>query len=268
MLLQSFLIFSLLLVGQNKENNENDGRKDREGAKEARSCSACGCSFKHSEAVQQNCDNWRRAVLQETHAENRLQESVVRREPKLFYSSSVKLRRSESLKEDQGASTKLRRSGSLNKHEAKISKLESWILTRNAEATKLKRNDSLSKNEKTETNLMKRRLTELGKKARCSDKDGSGGCRTKRRAGAKTSSIKRRHTVGGTKDFDKVSWLQNQQRENDKENRKERRTSSPDLSSTRMADLLIEVVVRPRSIITIDRNLISRLLNVPLESQV
>ena len=254
-------------VYQNKENS-NDEKADSEDVKETRPCITCGCPLKHSDAVQQNCDNWRRTVLLETHPENRLQENVIRREPKLFYSSSVKLRRSESLKEEQGSGIKLRRSGSLNKHEPKISKLESWILTRNAEAIKLRRSESLTKNEKTETNLLKRRQMELNKKARL-DKDGSnGGGKTKRRTGAKNSSIKRRHTVGGTKDFDKVSWLQNQQRENNKENRKERRTSSPDLSSTRMADLLIEVVVRPRSFITIDRNLISKLLNVPLESQV
>lgn len=246
----------------NKENSELEEKTDAENVKEILACVTCGCTLKHTEAVQQNCDNWKRTVLQETHPENRLQENV-RREPKLFYSNSVKLRRSESLKEDS-AGTKLRRSGSLNKqHEPKISRLESWMLTKNAEAIKLKRSDSLTKSEKTETNLLKRRQMELSKKARA-DKDG----KTKRRGSTKNGSIKRRHTVGGTKDFDKVSWLQNQQRETNKENRKERRTSSPDLSSTRMTDFFIEVVVRPRSFVSADPNFISRLLNIPLESHV
>lgn len=206
-------------------------------------------------------------MLQETQAEN------TRREPKLWYSSSVKVRRSESLKEDTsgGGGRQLRRSGSLNKHEPKMSRIEHWMLTKNAEASKLKRTDSLTKSEKTETNL-KRRQIELmngsagAKKGSRGEKDG----KPRRRNGAgKSSSIKRRHTVGGTKDFDKVSWLQSQQqREKNKENRKERRTSSPDLSSTRVSDLLIEVVVRPRSFISADQNFISRLLSIPLESHV
>ncbi len=247
----------------NKENDNKCEKTDADDEKEKRSCATCGCSLHNSEMMQQNCDNWKRTVLQETHPENRLQENA-KREPKLFYSSSVKLRRSESLKED-GANAKLRRSGSLNKNEAKMSKIETWMLTRNAEAIKLKRTDSLTKSEKTETNMMKRRQMELNKKCRA-EKDGN---KLRRRNGtSKSGSIKRRHTVGGTKDFDKVSWLQNQQKDTNKENRKERRTSSPDLSSTRMADLLIEVVVRPRSVVSADPNFISRLLNIPLESHV
>lgn len=248
-------------VETNKENKELEEKTDAENEKEVLACVTCGCTLKHSEAVQQNCDNWKRSVLQETQLENRLQENI-KREPKLFHSNSVKLRRSESLKEDS-TGIKLRRSGSLNKHEPKISRLESWMLTKNAEAIKLKRSDSLTKSEKTETNLLKRRQMELDKKLRA-EKDG----KLKRRNGIKSGSIKRRHTVGGTKDFDKISWLQNQQREMNKENKKERRTSSPDLSSTRMTDFFIEVVVRPRSFISADPNFISRLLNIPLESHV
>lgn len=245
-----------------KENENKCENNEIENLKELRSCITCGCSLKHTEAIQQNCDNWKRTVLQETHSENRLQENV-RCEPKLFYSNSVKLRRSESLKGDT-SNTKLRRSGSLNKHEAKISRIETLMLTKNAEAIKLKRTDSLTKSEKTETNMLKRRQMEMNKKNRI-DKDS----KLKRRNGTnKNGNIKRRHTVGGTKDFDKVSWLQNQQREMNKENRKERRTSSPDLSSNRMTDFFIEVVVRPRSFVSTDPNFISRLLNIPLESHV
>lgn len=236
----------------------------------------CGYASKHTDKLQHHqqvpCggESWRRSVLQETQAEN------TRREPKLWYSSSVKIRRSESLKEDGGGGANgrlLRRSGSLNKHEPKMSRIEHWMLTKNAEASKLKRTDSLTKSEKTETNL-KRRQIELmngsaggAKKGGRSEKDSG---KPRRRNGAgKSNSIKRRHTVGGTKDFDKVSWLQSQQqREKNKENRKERRTSSPDLSSTRVSDLLIEVVVRPRSFISADQNFISRLLSIPLESHV
>lgn len=197
------------------------------------------------------------------HSQNR--RDVLSEKTKLFYSNSVKLRRSESLKEDNCA-VKLRRSGSLNKHQQpKISKFESLMLTKNAEAIKLRRSDSLTKSEKTETNMKRRQMENTAKKNR-NDKEG----KLKRRNGAsKNRNIKRRHTVGGTKDFDKVSWLQSQQqREMDKENRKERRTSSPDLSSTRVADFLVEVVVRPNSFITADPNFVSRLLNIPLESHV
>lgn len=217
-----------------------------------------------------------------------------RGDSKLFYSNSVKLRRSGSLKEE-GATIKLRRSGSLNKYEpsTKVSKFESLMLTKNADAIKLRRGDSLTKSEKTETNLKRRQHAhaESNRKIRgggnggvcCgagADKEG----KLKRRNGVnKCRNIKRRHTVGGTKDFDKVSWLHScQQRgvagtdagQTDKENRRERRTSSPDLSATKAAagapDFLVQVVVRPTSFIaaTTDPNFVSRLLNIPLESHV
>ncbi|XP_046679431.1 LOW QUALITY PROTEIN: rho GTPase-activating protein 23-like [Homalodisca vitripennis] len=134
--------------------------------------------------------------------------------------------RSESLKSDSG---KLRRSESLNKE-------------------KLKRSDSLTKNEKTESNLNKRRQLEAGRWL-------------KRKTGSAVDrSIKRRHTVGGTKDFDKTNWLDNRQREAEEEGKKERRTSSPDLSSSRLAAI---VILRPHSFAEPER-----LCGVPLESHV
>lgn len=165
----------------------------------------------------------------------------------------VKLHRSESLNKTEeknlDCSNKLRRSESLNK--------DSRTDTNN---TKLKRSDSLTKNEKTESNLNKRRQLEAGR--------WNNVVKLKRKTGSTIDrSIKRRHTVGGTKDFDKVNWLDNRQREaEEEEGKKERRTSSPDLSSSRLAGLLVEVVLRPHSLA--DPNLASRLCNVPLESHV
>ncbi|XP_050421617.1 rho GTPase-activating protein 21 isoform X3 [Adelges cooleyi] len=190
-------------------------------------------------------------------------------------SSNVRLRRSESLKQkenrpDYSNHVKLRRCESLNKHERytpKYTKFEVMMLTKNGDASKHRRSDSLSKTEKTECNMNKRKQ---GLSRRCSslrDKE----ARQKRKNGVATDrSIKRRHTVGGTKDFDKITWLDNKEKEElDKCGRKEQqlRTSSPDLSWERVVGGLKETGIRPRSVAT-DPNYVSKLLNVPLESHV
>lgn len=176
----------------------------------------------------------------------RRSESLNRRDEKKDAIDASKLRRSESLNKGESssyASSKLKRSESLNKSE-----------------TKLKRSDSLTKTEKTESNLNKRRQLEASRWSNVTKLKRKNGVLSER-------SIKRRHTVGGTKDFDKVNWLDNRQREAEYEiSRKERRTSSPDLSSSRLAGILVEVVLKPNSLG--DANVNSRLFNVPLESHV
>lgn len=186
---------------------------------------------------------------------------------------NVRLRRSESLKQkenrpDYGNHIKLRRCESLNKHEryiSKYTKFEAMMLTKNGDASKHRRSDSLTKTEKTECNMNKRKQ---GLSRRCSslrDKE----ARQKRKNGVTTDrSIKRRHTVGGTKDFDKITWLDNKEREELEKMYRDRRTSSPDLSWARVVDGKKErsVVIRPRSMA--DPNYVSKLMNVPLESHV
>lgn len=177
-------------------------------------------------------------------------ENLASNEPRV-----VRLRRSASNRDERSSvcrsesltksdSFKLRRSESLNKE------------NRSESNSKLKRSDSLTKNEKTESNLNKRRqLAEAGR---------WNVVKLKRKTGSAIDrSIKRRHTVGGTKDFDKVNWLDNRQREAEEEGKKERRTSSPDLSSARLAAV---VVLRPHSFA--EPNLADRLCGVPLESHV
>lgn len=99
---------------------------------------------------------------------------------------------------EKSNSPKLRRSVSLNRSDGK-----------------LKRVDSLTKNEKTESNLIKRREIYYGGLNKPSAK-------LKRKNGMPERSIKRRHTVGGTKDFDKDEWVALGCS----------RTSSPDLPAT------------------------------------
>lgn len=139
--------------------------------------------------------------------------------------SSTKLRRSESLNKPErtvSPMTKLKRSESLNKGD------------------KLKRSDSLSKTEKTENNNKRREITLSNKRVKDSTKN-------KRKNGMPDRSIKRRHTVGGTKDPDKITWLRDSKYQEevkpDSENIKEKnlRTSSPDLSSTRRERFLFEI---------------------------
>ncbi|XP_025409051.1 rho GTPase-activating protein 21-B isoform X2 [Sipha flava] len=184
---------------------------------------------------------------------------------------NVRLRRSESLKQkenrpDYGNHVKLRRCESLNKHEryiSKYTKFEAMMMTKNGDASKHRRSDSLTKTEKTECNMNKRKQ---GLSRRCSslrDKE----ARQKRKNGVTTDrSIKRRHTVGGTKDFDKITWLDNKERDEIEKSCKDRRTSSPDLSWARVVDGIKERGIRPRSMA--DPNFVSKLLNVPLESHV
>lgn len=144
--------------------------------------------------------------------------------------SAGKLKRSESFKQRQEKteSKLLRRSESLNKKES-------------VAANKLKRSDSLTKTEKTDLNLSKRRQALEAATKKMKRKTGGGGER----------SIKRRHTVGGTKDFDKAAWLDNKEREASEE----RRTSSPDLSTDVSRPVL---VLRPHSL----------LVDSPLESHI
>lgn len=207
--------------------------------------------------------------------------------------SRSRLKRSESLnKRTETASSKLKRSESLNKHSDRLAsptngKLKrSESLNKHAERsespnTKLKRSESLTKTEKTECNISKRRQSVRKESA----------TKLKRKNGMPERSIKRRHTVGGTKDFDKVHWLDNKlQSENEKvvkndtkPKKSQLRTSSPDLSSNRVnvtdTSFLIEVSFRGPSSVVFnvtnarpqslpDANLASKVFKVPLESHV
>lgn len=172
-------------------------------------------------------------------------------------------------------STKLRRSESLNKPERTVSPLNVKLKrseSLNKTGDKLKRSDSLTKNEKTENNISRKRELVASKH------------RSKRKNGMPDRSIKRRHTVGGTKDPDKVNWLDNKYHEevtSVKENNKEKglRTSSPDLSSTRRDRLLFEInLIGPENmVVALRQHLIgtrpqsfneTAVFKVPLESHV
>lgn len=161
-------------------------------------------------------------------------------------SGAVKLKRSESLNkrdsEKKDGGRHLRRTESLNKKESSIE-------------SRLKRSDSLTKTEKTDLNLSKRRAAleastvVNNKKEKMKRKTGGGSDR----------SIKRRHTVGGTKDFDKTNyyWLDNKEREVTQKKddiscgKIERRTSSPDLlaDTWRRQGPSVLVVLRPQSLL-------------------
>jgi hypothetical protein len=223
----------------------------------------------------------------------------------------TKLKRSESLSKaertEASSNTRLRRSESLSKADRSESPSNS----------KLKRSDSLTKTEKTESNISKRRQQEVIISGSCIRTSSRGNkekeniatllTKLKRKNGMPERSIKRRHTVGGTKDFDKLHWLDNRLQhqqcvENEAVNavaaatmnNKERRclrTSSPDLSSSRLSGVLaqdgflVEISLlggggimaelrqhlspaagRPHSLP--DPNLASRVFKVPLESHV
>ncbi|XP_014241520.1 rho GTPase-activating protein 21-A isoform X8 [Cimex lectularius] len=131
-----------------------------------------------------------------------------------------KLKRSESFnkREEKKDNKLLRRSESLNKKDSSMNKL--------------KRSDSLTKTEKTDLNISKRKQALEAATKKMKRKTGGGSER----------SIKRRHTVGGTKDFDKAAWLDNKEREVNEE----RRSSSPDLSADIVRPIL---VLRPHSVI-------------------
>lgn len=150
--------------------------------------------------------------------------------------SNSKLKRSESLNKPDRTSSPLniKRSESLNKT-----------------TDKLKRSDSLTKTEKTESNINKRReLTNSSR--RTNNKEFT---KLKRKNGMPERSIKRRHTVGGTKDPDKVNLLDNRNKEevqtvNENQKEKTLRTSSPDLSSTRRERFVFEVnLIAPENMV-------------------
>ncbi|XP_017769755.1 PREDICTED: rho GTPase-activating protein 21-like, partial [Nicrophorus vespilloides] len=141
--------------------------------------------------------------------------------------------------------SKLKRSESLNKPERTASPLSNKLKrseSLNKATEKLKRSDSLTKYEKTESNISKKREINSGLSRRTT-KDFA---KLKRKNGMPERSIKRRHTVGGTKDPDKVNLLDNRRQEelsdvNENTKEKNLRTSSPDLSSTRRDRYLFEV---------------------------
>lgn len=171
--------------------------------------------------------------------------------------SECKLNRSSSLRKHEDNDRKLKRTGSLNvrpsrsdsKIESRISKFEA--LVQNFETKNLKRSDSLTKSEKTE--MSKRRQSDVKSKWMREKEN----VKLKRKSVSNARSIRRRHTVGGTKDFDKVNWLQ-REREAVEDSKKERRTSSPDLSYSRLQNILSDVVMRPHSLL--DTHFSSRLL--------
>ncbi|KAM3963530.1 LOW QUALITY PROTEIN: rho GTPase activating protein at 19D [Aphomia sociella] len=111
----------------------------------------------------------------------------------------AKLKRSESLNRDgERAEARVLRSESLNCRVERLQRSES-----------LNKSERLSKLEKGEWNGVRRR--EAG---------GWRSTKLKRKNGMPERGIKRRHTVGGTKDFDKDGW-----------SARHTRTSSPDLSA-------------------------------------
>ncbi|XP_033607133.1 uncharacterized protein LOC111863876 isoform X5 [Cryptotermes secundus] len=270
--------------------------------------SSASVKLKHSESLT-------KADKQETAAVNsRLKRSESLTKAERCSESALthtKLKRSESLskaeKTEALSNTRLRRSESLTKAERSESPSNS----------KLKRSDSLTKTEKTESNISKRRQQEMLISGSCIRSSSRGNkekeniatllTKLKRKNVMAECSIKRRHTVGGTKDFDKLHWLDNrlqheQLAENEAANavamatmnNKERRclrTSSPDLSSSRLNGVpardgfLVEISLlgsggimaelrqhlspatgRPHSLP--DPNLVSRAFKVPLESHV
>lgn len=175
------------------------------------------------------------------------------------------------------SNSKLKRSESLNKQERTNSTLNvkrSESLTKTND--KLKRSDSLTKTEKTESNINKRR--EMTNWSRRTNKDFT---KLKRKNGMPERSIKRRHTVGGTKDPDKINLIDNRNQRvirTDQENQKEKnlRTSSPDLSSTRREKFVFEfnVFTPDEMVFSIRQNFLGSRpqsfpdYKVPLESHV
>ncbi|EFN83848.1 Rho GTPase-activating protein 21 [Harpegnathos saltator] len=212
------------------------------------------------------------------------------------FEARSRLKRSESLnKRSESTASRLKRSESLNKHSSerlssptngKLKRSES--LNKHSDGrsespgSKLKRSESLTKTEKTECNISKRRQSVRKESA----------TKLKRKNGMPERSIKRRHTVGGTKDFDKVHWLDNKLqseaeriiRSDYRPKKSQLRTSSPDLSTNRVgmttdASFLIEVSFRGPSNVVFnvtntrpqslpDASLASKVFKVPLESHV
>lgn len=170
-------------------------------------------------------------------------------------SGKTKLKRSESLtrpeKTEVSFTSKLKRSESLSKAE-KMSNFNALRLKRSESLTKaeksdsfvsvkFKNNDSLTKNEKTESNNTKRKQDLRTSRVYSREKENIAIlAKLKRKNGMPERSIKRRHTVGGTKDFDKLHWLDNRlqysnQQKEEKED-KERQTSSPELRCHSLPD--------------------------------
>ncbi|XP_032674198.1 uncharacterized protein LOC116845542 isoform X4 [Odontomachus brunneus] len=211
------------------------------------------------------------------------------------FEARSRLKRSESLnKRSESTTSRLKRSESLNKHSTerlssptngKLKRSES--LNKHSDGrsespgSKLKRSESLTKTEKTECNISKRRQSVRKESA----------TKLKRKNGMPERSIKRRHTVGGTKDFDKVHWLDNKLqseaeriiRSDYRPKKSQLRTSSPDLSTNRVSmtdtSFLIEVSFRGPSNVVFnvtntrpqslpDASLASKVFKVPLESHV
>ncbi|KAI5638498.1 rhoGAP domain-containing protein [Phthorimaea operculella] len=111
----------------------------------------------------------------------------------------AKLKRSESLnRESERGSTRVLRSESLNCRVERLQRSES-----------LNKAERLSKLEKGEWNVVRRREAGAWRSTKL-----------KRKNGMPERGIKRRHTVGGTKDFDKDGW-----------SARHTRTSSPDLTA-------------------------------------
>lgn len=111
----------------------------------------------------------------------------------------AKLKRSESLNRDpERGDSRVLRSESLNCRAERLQRSES-----------LNKGERLSKLEKGEWNVVRRRETGAWRSTKL-----------KRKNGMPERGIKRRHTVGGTKDFDKDGW-----------SARHTRTSSPDLTA-------------------------------------
>lgn len=111
----------------------------------------------------------------------------------------AKLKRSESLnRENERSETRVLRSESLNCRVERLQRSES-----------LNKGERLSKLEKGEWNVVRRRESGAWRSTKL-----------KRKNGMPERGIKRRHTVGGTKDFDKDGW-----------SARHTRTSSPDLTA-------------------------------------
>lgn len=111
---------------------------------------------------------------------------------------SAKLKRSESLSRD---GERVLRSESLNCRAERHERLQ--------RSESLSKGERLSKLEKGEWNVVRRRETGAWRSTKL-----------KRKNGMPERGIKRRHTVGGTKDFDKDGW-----------SARHTRTSSPDLTA-------------------------------------
>ncbi|XP_043502462.1 rho GTPase-activating protein 21 isoform X2 [Polistes fuscatus] len=268
---------------EDKKKEESDNATTKEGG-------GCGSSNIRKSTESENKTDDKKVHELDTNYSNKLEkfEILTNNEER------SRLKRSESLnKRSENTFSKLKRSESLNKHSERLasptnSKLKrSESLNKHSDRSespnsKLKRSESLTKTEKTECNISKRRQSVR--------KDSA--TKLKRKNGMPERSLKRRHTVGGTKDFDKVHWLDNKLQseaerviKNDyKPKKSQLRTSSPDLSTNRVnvpadTSFLIEVSFRGPSNVVFnvtnarpqslpDANLASKVFKVPLESHV